>query len=345
MKRVEDMSHEELSEYLEGRGSVEPAVPALDNATEIEEKAKALEKAIETEISRQANATEIEEAANGTEEFESLPALSLDNVSTEKAIANNTADVDAEALRGPANGMEEFEASWPMAWRSSRPSGIRPTATEIEEAANGTEKVEALPVLSLDNVSTVEVSEDAGISGQPLPAFDADGSFLNHTAAESQPAASEETPEEVERRMEMEPLPYVESEEEERGLEMEQQPHVETPDEMERRLRAKLMEENERALKKSEEEMRASIKAEVMHDEMERKLRAKLMEENERALKKSKEDMRARIKAEFTHDEMERRLRAKIMEDNEKALKESEEDMRASIKAEVMRDLAKDKEE
>jgi len=242
--------------------------------------------------------------------------------------------------------MEEFEASWPLAWRSSRPSGIRPNATEIEEAANGTEEIKALPALSVDNVSTVEVSEDAGISDQPLPAFDADGSFLNHTTAESQPAASEETPEEVERRMEMEPLPYlVDTEEEERGMEMEQQPHVETPDEMERRLRAKLMEENERALKKSEEDMRASIKAEVMHDEMERRLQAKLMEENEKALKKRKDDMRARIKAEFTHDEMERRLRAKIMEENEKALKESEEDMRASIKAEVMHDLSKDKEE
>jgi len=206
-KNVEDMSHEELSEYLNGRGGVEPALPALGSA------------------------------------------------STQEAIANDTASADEEALPGAANASETEEAA---------------NASETETAANGSEELEALPALALENVSMVKVSEDAGISDEPMPAVDADGNFVN---------ASEETPEEVERRMEaeqrpedermeMEQQPHVEAkdEEEERKMEMEQQPHVETPAEMERRIRAEVEAKVDKALKESEEEMRVRIKSEVMYD-------------------------------------------------------------------------------
>jgi hypothetical protein len=174
-KTVEDMSKQELSDYLNGQGNVEPDLPALGV------------------------------------------------VSTQKAIANDTADV----------------------------------ASETEEAANGTEGFEALPALALENFSTVEESEEAGVSDEPMPAVDADGNFANQT---------EETAEEAERRMEMEQQPNVQTEEVERAMEAEQQPHAETPEEMESRIRAELMEKNFQALKASEEDMRARIKAEVMSD-------------------------------------------------------------------------------
>merc|ERR1719437_1381 len=201
-KSVEEMSKEELSEYLNGHGTVEADLPALGV------------------------------------------------VSAERAIANGTADVNAEALPEVAN------------------------ASETEEAANGTEEFEALPALALENFSTVKVSEEeeeAGVSDEPMPAVDADGNLAN---------ATEEAPEEAERRMEieqqpnvqteeameMEQQPNVQTEEVDRAMEMEQQPHVETPEEMERRIRAELMEKNEQALKESEEDMRARIRAEVMYD-------------------------------------------------------------------------------
>jgi hypothetical protein len=238
-KNVEDMSHDELKDYLEGHGDVEPALPALGS------------------------------------------------VSTQKAIANATAVVDEEALP-EVNGSETQEAA---------------NVSETDEAANGSE-FEELPELALENFSTVKVSEDAGISDQPMPAVDADGNFVLPTAAESQPNASEEKPEEVERKMEMEQQPSVETEEVERKMEMEQQPTVETEED-------KRMEMEQQPRVETEEEERRMEMEQQHHVE--------------------------------TPEEMESRIRAEVMKKNDMLLKESEEEMRTRIKAEVMYDLSKDK--
>jgi len=220
-KKVEDMTQGELSEYLDGNASVEPELPALGNVSTGNDTTNDTADVDAEALPDSANDTaDVDaEAVNGTEEFEALPALSLENVST----------------------------------------------VEVSEDA-GISEQPALPAVSLKNVSTVEVSEGVGISEQPMPLVDADGNFVSDTAVESQQAVGEETPEEVERRMEMEQQPPVDTFVEERNTETEQQPHAETPEEMERRIRAELAEKTEKALKESEEDMRARIKAEVMAD-------------------------------------------------------------------------------
>ncbi|CAK0835920.1 unnamed protein product [Prorocentrum cordatum] len=163
-KSVEDMSSEEMEGYLNGTGSVQPALPALGvvsaeratasggegveaqslqeaaNVAAAEEaaNASAAEEAANASASEEAaNASASEEAANGTEELEALPALALESASTvevseEAGVGDDPMPlVDAEGSL--VTGAEESEAEADRRMELEQQPEAEPRAAAGEE--------------------------------------------------------------------------------------------------------------------------------------------------------------------------------------------------------------------